>query len=203
MLEEKIANNLKKPIGIFGNMIGKMLKGNLLEYRELEKIISFDNMKNVLEIGYGPGYGLKQLCKRYECNFVGVDFSESMLKTASRRNRTSIKKGRIKLYCSDFEKWSNDGKKYDLIFFLNVIYFWEEIESKIKKVYELLNTNGKIAIFMTTPKQMLKSKVMQKDVFIKHEIETVVDIMSKIGFRNIEQLAPFKAKEYFFLIGEK
>ena len=160
-------------------------------------------MKDVLEIGYGPGYGLKQYCKKYACNFDGVDFSETMFKTASRRNRIYIKKGRIRLFCADFNIWNIYEKKYDFIFLLNVIYFWDEIENKFKKIYGLLNNKGQIAIFMTSPKQMLKNKVMQNHVFNKHEIQTVVNIMEKIGFKKVDQLTPFDKKEYFYLIGEK
>jgi arsenite methyltransferase len=203
MFEEKIANNLKKPIGIFGSFIGKLLKENLIEYKKLETLISFSRLKDVLEIGYGPGYGMKYYSKRHACNLEGVDFSETMFKTASRRNRVNIKNGRIRLFCADFENWIIDEKTYDLVFLLNVIYFWEETENKIRKIYRLLNKKGQIAIFMTSPKQMNKSKVMRTNVFNKHEIQTVLALMKKTGFQNIEIFTPFDNKEFFFLLGEK
>ena len=58
MFENRIAVNLRKPAGLLGRYIGRVLKGNLVEYGELEKHVDFSRRGKALEIGYGPGYGM-------------------------------------------------------------------------------------------------------------------------------------------------
>jgi cyclopropane fatty-acyl-phospholipid synthase-like methyltransferase len=203
MFEEKIAKNLRKPSGFYGRYIGRRLKGNLSEYYQLEKCIDFINSNSVLEIGFGPGYGIQYLCSRYSINIDGVDFSETMYKAAQKRNKKLITENRVKLYNSDFEKWEHSKNVYDIAYLINVIYFWNETKMNFEKIYDCLKSNGKIAIGMASPEQLRKNAVTQNSIFNKHDVNEIENMLKMVGFSALKTEKSTEDDGCYFIVGRK
>jgi ubiquinone/menaquinone biosynthesis C-methylase UbiE len=92
-----------------------------------------------LEIGYGPGIGIQMVAKICPtCTIHGIDFSKLMYKRAVNFNKQYIDNGRVQLQYGDFLKTSVLDNNYDQVFCLNVVYFWDELNSPFKKVSSLL-----------------------------------------------------------------
>jgi cyclopropane fatty-acyl-phospholipid synthase-like methyltransferase len=87
MFRKKIEQNLRKPKGLFGQLIARKLKTNLPEYREVLKYLDLKNGMKLFEIGYGPGYGINYIHKNYDVAIDGIDFSNLMYKKATRRTQ--------------------------------------------------------------------------------------------------------------------
>ena len=204
MFKKLIARNFRKPSGLFGRYIIKFLKKNQIEYDEMDSLLKLNNEDTVLEIGYGLGRGIYDYSKKNDCTFHGIDFSRLMYSKALKLNQEKIKLGKVKLICADFDNYSFKDYTFQCIYFLNVIYFWEEIQSRLKKIFAILKQNGKVIIFMADAEYFKDNKQSEDEtIFHLHSIGDVVKEMEKIGFRAIETIEHTKEKKCYYIIGYK
>ena len=157
MLKKFIASQFKKPRGLFGIFTSNMMiKGNQKNYDRLLKDLKVEPHNKILEIGYGPGIGIRVISESCPtCSIHGIDFSKLMFKKASSYNQPFIDEGRAKLYCGDFLKDSRLDNDYDKIFCLNVIYFWNELKTPFEKVWLLLKKGGSFHMYMADKKFLI------------------------------------------------
>src|SRR5258708_24536146 len=135
MLKKLIASQFKKPSGLFGIFSSRiMIKGNMSIYHKLIKNLEIKPDDKILEIGYGPGVGISLLAEKYpSCIIHGVDFSRLMYKRAAKRNKKYIDANKVKLIHGDFVA-ANLDNNYDKIFCINVVYFWDQLQTPFEKV---------------------------------------------------------------------
>jgi SAM-dependent methyltransferase len=204
MFKRIIARNFRKPGGLLGRYIIRFLKKNQIEYDELEPLLKLNKDDLVLEIGYGIGQGIFDFSKKNDCTIYGIDFSRLMYSKTLRLNHENVKLGKVILLCADFEDYSFENDMFHCIYFLNVIYFWNEIYSRLKKIYSILKQNGKVIIFMADAecfKDIAQSE--SKPIYFLHSVVDVVREMGRIGFVNIEALEHSKEKKCYYIIGYK
>ena len=126
---------------------------------------------------------LANLCPT--CTIHGIDFSKLMYRGASKYNKPYINNGRVQLQYGDFLKTSLDSN-YDKVFCLNVVYFWNELNSPFKKVMSLLKKGGAFHIYMADENTLTKMKVPDS-VFNKYSIEQVSEALKAAGFESVDQ----------------
>ena len=187
MLREFIASQFKKPSGLLGIFTSNlMVKINQQNYDKLIKDLNLQPHDQLLEIGYGPGIGIRMIAEACStCTIHGIDFSELMYKRANKYNKQYMDAGRVQLQYGDFLKISITGDNYDKVFCLNVIYFWDKLTNPFEKVSSLLKKGGAFHIYMADSPTLMKKKAPDS-VFNKHSIEQVLDALKEAGFENIE-----------------
>ena len=196
--------NFRKPVGLMGRYIIRFLKKNQPEYDELDPLLKLNNGDVVLEIGYGLGRGIFDFSWKYDCTFHGVDFSRLMYSKALSLNREKIKSGKVVLQCADFDEYIFEPETFHCIYFLNVIYFWNEIHSRLTKIFAILKQNGKVIIFMADAAYFKEDKQSEGEtIFYRHSIGDVVKEMEKIGFKTIETIEHTKEKKCYYIVGYK
>lgn len=199
-----MAVNFRKPSGLVGRLIIRHLKKNQVEYDEMDPLLKLNKDDVVLEIGYGLGNGIFNYSKKYDCTFYGIDFSRLMYKKALHLNHENVKCGKVILQCADFDDNSFESDMFHCIYLLNVIYFWNETFSRLKKMYEILKQNGKVIIFMADAECFKDSKISEDEaVFCLHSIGDIVSEMEKTGFKNIETMEHPKEKKCYYITGYK
>jgi ubiquinone/menaquinone biosynthesis C-methylase UbiE len=204
MFKRLIAMNFRKPVGLFGRYIIRFLKKNQIEYDEMESLLNLNKDDVVLEIGYGLGNGIYNYSKKIDCTFHGIDFSRLMYSKALKLNDEYIKSGRVILKCADFDDYSFENDSFHCIYFLNVIYFWDEIQSRLEKIFTILKQNGKVIIFMADAEYFKDRKKSEDEtIFHLHSIGDVVKEMESIGFKAIETIEHTKEKKCYYIIGYK
>jgi SAM-dependent methyltransferase len=204
MFKKLMSKNFRKPTGLFGRYIIKFLKKNQPEYDEMDALLNLNKNDMVLEIGYGLGKGIYDFSKKYDCTFYGIDFSRLMYSKALRLNHENIKLGKVILQCADFDHYSIENDTFHCIYFLNVIYFWDEIHSRLKKISEMLKQNGKVIIFMADSEYFKDMKQTGGEtIFYLYSIVDVIKEMESIGFNNIETIEHTKEKKCYYIIGYK
>ena len=175
MFKRLIDANFRKPGGLFGRYIIRFLKKNQTEYDELDPLLELNKDDTVLEIGYGLGKGIYDYARKYGCTFHGIDFSRLMYSKARKLNHENIKRGKVILHCADFDDYHFENDTFHCIYFLNVIYFWDEIQIWLKKIFRILKQNGKIIIFMADAECFKDTKPSAgKSIFYLHSISNVV-----------------------------
>ncbi|HMG66185.1 MAG TPA: class I SAM-dependent methyltransferase [Chitinophagaceae bacterium] len=140
----------------------------------------------ILEIGYGPGIGIRMIAEQCEtCSIHGIDFSKLMYKKASKYNKSDIDTGKVQLQYGDYLNLSGTENQYDKIFCLNVIYFWNELHKPLEITRSLLKTNGAFYIFMFDADVLIKKKAPDS-VFNKHTIDQMVKALKSAGFSEVD-----------------
>jgi SAM-dependent methyltransferase len=204
MFKRLIDINFRKPSGLFGRYIIRFLKRNQIEYDEMDYLLKLNKDDVVLEIGYGLGKGIYDYSKKYDCIFYGIDFSRLMYSKALKLNRENIKLGRVILKCADFENYPFEDDTFHCVYFLNVIYFWEEINTRLKKIFKLLKDKGKVIIFMADA-EYFREKIQPEGekIFYVRSIGEVIEEMEETGFNAIETTEHTKEKKCYYITGYK
>jgi cyclopropane fatty-acyl-phospholipid synthase-like methyltransferase len=189
MLRKFIASHLKKPSGLPGIFTSNfMIKNNQKNYDRLVKDLVIHPGDKLLEIGYGPGVGINMVAKLCpSCTIHGIDFSKLMYQRASNYNKEFIDDGRVDLRFGDFLESTFDSS-YDIVFCLNVVYFWNELIPPFRKVWSILKEGGRFHIFMAH-KNMLIEKKAPDSVFNKYSLEQVMEALHAAGFKSVEHMS--------------
>ena len=200
---KNIAKNFGHPRGKVGERVGLWLIENKPCYDQLFEFIEASPNSRILEIGYGPGYGINDLYKTTGCFIDGIDISKEMYIKARTLNSDGILSGKVRILYGDFGKYKLGNNKYDYVYLINVIYFWSKPKTYIDKIAGLLNTNGKIIIFMSNPNSLNKGKVSKFANFNKHSIDSIVQIYHSAGLTNIKIEEFREEDDCFYIIGAK
>lgn len=183
----QIGNQFRKPSGFLGRIISFLMKkGNVHAYLKIIPLLNIKKGDHILEIGYGHGVGIDMICKNYDCLVTGVDFSELMFHESQTRNKKHIQENKVKLDYGDYIEFPFPPESFDQIFFINVIYFWVDIQAAFLKIKNELKPNGSFCFYMVQPEDLKKMKFTLDDIFHKYEIDFVVKELEQAGFKNIE-----------------
>lgn len=176
---KKIQDHFKKPEGIIGKIVGKTMA---VENRTLNawtiKLLKIRRRNKVLEVGYGPGYAIDMILRRYSnVHIDGIDISETMKEEASHRLVSKMDSGEVVLFTGDIAESALQPSKYDVVFTVNNYTLWENKYDGLHNIYDALMSNGKIAITMQ-PRQE-DAKENQAEVFA----EEIRYDLKNVGFR--------------------
>lgn len=144
---DSMAKQFEKPKGILGKLAGTIM---YFENRKINKWsikkLQIQKRDRILEIGYGPGYGIKTMMSNYRWITVdGVDLSEKMLDEATKRNKEWIEKGKVYLTTGDVVNFEPDHH-YNKIISVNNYPLWEKPLTSLKHLYNLMNRKGRIVL---------------------------------------------------------
>ncbi|KKK37780.1 hypothetical protein WQ57_11415 [Mesobacillus campisalis] len=137
----------EQPKGIFGRIAGFIMN---LENKKINRwtIRQLNPHKGdtILEIGYGPGYAINELMEtKRRITIHGIDLSSKMKQMAERKNRDYIQQGRVRLYSGDIIDYE-PSHLYDKVFSVNNYPLWEHQEQSLKKIYDMMSIEGRIAL---------------------------------------------------------
>ncbi|MRX72364.1 methyltransferase domain-containing protein [Bacillus lacus] len=179
---DALSKNFRKPEGILGKIAGKVMSWENQEINEwtVEKL-EIQSGDNVLEIGYGPGYGIEYILSNYEGTSVdGADVSETMKEQAGKRLQSFIEEGRARLWAVDIEKAELEKESYDRVLSVNNYTIWDSPREGLENVVAALRPGGRAAITMQ-PRQ--EDAATEKT---KKYAKQIQDDFLACGMENIE-----------------
>lgn len=103
--------------------------------------------KTVLDLGCGYGENSNFLLKRNASRVVGVDISHNMINLANKFNKND----KVDYLCLDMIDIDKINIKFDLIISSLAIHYVKDYDLLIKKIYNLLNDNGKLIFSLEHP----------------------------------------------------
>jgi predicted TPR repeat methyltransferase len=191
-----IAQQFKRPSGLLGRFVSNIIsKGTKPAYITLITEMNVRPGEKLLEIGYGPGVGIKELFTRANPGkYYGIDFSELMFEKASKLNNSLIDAGKAELLFGDFLTTDIVHMGFDRVFCSNVVYFWNDLVVPFSKIRSLLKDGGKFHFFMESKEDLNRQKFTDDAVFNKHSIEKVMADLKLAGFSQANQ---FYKRGYF------
>ncbi len=173
----------KKPSGLYGRLrMSKIFdKGNLEMNSFAKQLLDIKKDDNILEIGCGTGMLLNEISKELETGTIdGIDFSKTMTSIATKKNKKNIRTGKVNIYNADFDKFAINENYYDKIFSINTIYFWENPDFSISKIFGLLKPNGTLILGFHIKEDMIKMDLDDK-IFKFYSKEEVIKLMDNAG----------------------
>jgi SAM-dependent methyltransferase len=141
-----------RPSGFWGHVAGTIMAcrpSNGERLRWTISLLSLQPQDRVLEIGFGPGIAIQLVSSITTRGLVvGIDHSEVMVKHASRRNARAVRDGKVVLRLGSVADLSSADGRFDKVFTINSIHFWNDPVERLKQLHYLLRPGGLIAVTM-------------------------------------------------------
>jgi len=147
-----IVGQFGHPGGAAGNVAGWVLAhrpSNRHRNSWVASLLDVQPTERILEIGFGPGLAIAELCRRIGTSghVYAIDHSDVMLRQATRRNAAAIHAGQVTLTLGTVEQLppSLDGP-FDAILAVNSLGFWTAPAQRLEDLRRRLTPGGRIAI---------------------------------------------------------
>ena len=140
---------LRNPSGLAGRMTGSFMgfanaKPNAIALAALD----LRGGESLIELGCGPGHALKALLRApYLKRATGLDWSETMLMQAARRNQAALEAGRLALVRGDFASPPFNDESADAVLAVNVVYFMTA--ETVGEARRMLRPGGRLVLYAT------------------------------------------------------
>lgn len=140
------------PTGMIGRMLGeKMVRQHVPETIWTIELLDLKPEDHVLELGFGAGRAIELVAARVpNGQIAGIDISQEMVRSASRRNARAIKAGQVILRQGDLVALPYPDSKFDEIFTIQTFYFWSDIPQALAEIFRVLKPGGKLVVTLST-----------------------------------------------------
>lgn len=146
------------------------------------ELLSLQENDRILEIGFGTGKLISEMVKLANRGFIeGIDFSDTMMNIAQKRLKQHIFEKKVNLRKGDFLECEYADSSFDKICSANTIYFWQQPDEYIRKMFKILKPGGKLVLGFTDKKH-LESKSLSTDVFQLFSEDDVKNLLICNGF---------------------
>ena len=188
-LWHRLAEQFCQPTGFLGGVVGFLFRMNREGIDWTISLLEIQPTDHVLEIGFGSGHGIVSVARlAAQGRVVGVDFSETMLKQATRRNAAAIAAGHVELQVGDANKLTYRDNAFDKVFATNVAYFWKDPIVTLREIRRVIKPGGRLALYIVSKVDMTKFKVTQTGVYRLYTGEELSSLVSQAGFRQVRVL---------------
>ncbi len=183
-----VGQQLRCPTGHWGRLTGRLMAfANRGPNRIAIDALGVRPGDVVLELGFGPGMGVKALSRLASQGAVlGIDRSPEMVSQASRNNRNAVAEGRVSLRRGVFEALPWKDEIIDKILAVNVAYFFGRDGQAIREARRVLRPGGAMAIYATDRSTMSKWKFSGPETHSLIGEEELRDLLRSGGFQPAE-----------------
>lgn len=197
---EELAKHLRQPTGEEGIKVGEMMnKGNKHICLNSYQVLNPQNDHHILEIGMGNGLFIPDLLSMAKnINYVGLDFSPTMIAEAQKNNAERIQNKQVSFVESSIETIPFSDEIFNGITTTNTLYFWPNATENIKELFRVLKPGGKLMIAYRD-KSCMEQLEISKHGFTKYEIKDVEALIESGGFSKINTV---KIKEPDLTFGD-
>ncbi|MGB5894560.1 MAG: methyltransferase domain-containing protein [Ignavibacteriaceae bacterium] len=174
----------RKPTGLFGRFIMSTIfdKGNEDLNSFVYELMSVQPDDQILEIGYGTGKLINKMVQQINSGcIVGVDFSDTMISIAKKKNRKNVDKGKVKLLGGNFDEMKFENEYFTKVCSVNTLYFWPNPEHTARKITNILKPKGKLVLAFEDIEQ-LEQRNLSSDIFHLYSKDAVQDLLIAAGF---------------------
>jgi SAM-dependent methyltransferase len=170
-----------RPHGVLGRALGRLWvhETAAINDRAID-LLDPGAGQHVLEVGCGPGRTVGEIARR-GARVTGLDPSSAMIAAASRRNRSAIEAGWVRLLTGDVASVPAADDTYDAALAIHTIYFWPDLEAGLREVERVLAPGGRIAIGFR-PAEHGRPRRLDPQVYRIPTTTRLVDALVAAGF---------------------
>jgi len=149
-IRERLMLQFGMPEGMLGRIAGFIMAHRSSNIERIEWAVAELDARAadcVLEIGFGPGIGIKMLSERIvEGKVYGIDHSPLMARKATSRNKKAVDSGRVELIVASSSRLPSFDRRIDKVLDINTFQFWDEPTLALRRLRAALKPGGTIAI---------------------------------------------------------
>jgi len=178
----------RKPSGPIGRFVMTKIfnTGNADLNAFVKDCLELKPEDRVLEIGFGPGKLINEMADITTKGIVeGIDFSEAMLKQATKANAKHISSGRVLLHEGECSSLPFGNNVFDKLCSTNTLYFWKSPENYFAEMFRVIRPGGKVVIGFRDDEQMSNLN-LSEDVFSSFSKNDMINLLSNAGFKDAE-----------------
>jgi len=146
----RVALNLRQPqkgplSWILYNIVLKKKNAHL--ETSAVKLLNIQKDDKVLEIGFGPGVGLKEAIKYIASDngkVYGLDHSLPIVKQAAKRMKKEINENKLNILWGSVYDIPFNSDYFDKIFHCNCYYFWNNMSNATNELYRVIKPHGTV-----------------------------------------------------------
>jgi ubiquinone/menaquinone biosynthesis C-methylase UbiE len=186
-LGHRLAQQFCQPAGWLGRLVGFLFRMNREGIDWTIHQLDIQPTDHVLEIGFGPGLGIEGAASlATQGRVAGVDFSQTMLEQATRRNAAAIDEGLVELCLGDATALLYPENTFHKACATNVIYFWQDPLANLRELHRVMKPGGRLALYVIAKEDLLKFKlVTQTGVYQLYTGEDLVRLLTQAGFHQV------------------
>ena len=176
----------RKPAGLFGRFVMSIIfdQGNAFLNGFVNELMSVQIDDRIIEIGFGTGKLIYKMTQKIDTGLIeGIDFSNTMVSIAQKRNKRNIANGKVTIIEGNFDEIPYEKEKFTKVCSINTLYFWPKPEHTIKKIVDILKPQGKLILGFEDVEQ-LKRRRLNKNVFHLYTKDEVQNLLINAGFSN-------------------
>jgi ubiquinone/menaquinone biosynthesis C-methylase UbiE len=137
-----------RPTGTLGKLGGMiMARTNAPFARSVISLLDVKPSEEVLEVGFGPGVGIRLLAKSAR-RVAGVDCSSEMVQQAKARNAEAIASGVVDLRAGVEDLPFEDGT-FDAVLAINSMQVWPDVMAGLRELGRVTSSGGRVALGFT------------------------------------------------------
>ena len=191
---EYIGSQFGNPRGLIGKIccIGMNIINKPM-YKNTVAQMNFDKGDKILDIGYGNGFLLHEIYKKNPVDLYGIDISEDMRNTATKRNSRVKKNGQLFLEIGDCCDLPYEDEMFSAVSSINTIYFWSDTVKGLSEIQRVLK-KGKSFYNLIYTKEWFGDSSFTEKGFRKFEADELVDLGKEAGFEKAEVRDVVKGK---------
>lgn len=178
-----LAKNLANPEGEKGLEIADMMHAtNISMTLESIKAMALQDLDSVLEIGQGNAGHLEfVLNSAKNLQYIGLDISETMKNAAAEKNTAFKNQAQFLVY--NGRDIPFEDHKFDKIFTVNTLYFWEKPLDFLNEIFRVLKPEG---IFVLTfgQKEFMQNLSFTEFGFNLYDNQNLIELLQKSHFSN-------------------
>lgn len=184
-----IAEQLRKPHGAYAKEIAEfMSKANRKMYNMIFQKIKLQPNDRILELGPADGSFVEHLFQIEPIlHYTGVDFSEEMIQAANLKNQHRVNEQTVSFVHSTFDNFTGN-KKYDKIFSVNTVYFWDDVQALLLHLKKQLSPGGLLLLAFRTGESM-KQMPFTEFGFKFFEAKDLTKALTDAGFHTIHHVS--------------
>lgn len=181
---KRIAKQLRKPSGAIAHKVAeKMNESNAPLYALALQEMKLSDGEKVLEIGFANGYFFNQLFSSAKnLHISGLDFSPEMVKTAKVLNTEHLEAETLDLRLGSSDAMPFEDARFDKVFCVNLIYFWDSPSEHLSEVLRVLKPGGRFYTIIRT-KETLKKMPFTQYGFKLYEAQEWASTLEGAGFK--------------------
>lgn len=179
-----MASQLRMPSGFLAKITGnKMNKSNELLYRLTLENLPIKTGDHILEIGFGNGKFFSKIFEKAKnVTAAGIDHSPEMVAQAIKINRKLVESHQLNLLAGNSDQLPFEDHVFDLVFCINVIYFWDNPALHLQEIHRVLKPGGYFCAGFR-PKENLSKFAFASFGFTHYSAEEWKSLTEENGFQ--------------------
>ncbi|XP_074644394.1 methyltransferase GfsG-like [Tubulanus polymorphus] len=206
-LKKRFARNLKNPQN---TIIGSYVKKKLIEWNShLEenavKLCRLEPHQNVLEVGFGPGIGIKkalEYLKDGTGKMYGIETSKHMIEECKERFKNEIFDDKLVLLETSVHNIPCNDNFFDRVFHVDSFHYWPNLDGGMHELYRVMKPHS----YMVVPIDLERVKKLSAQKLLRNcnspDFYTLKYSLERQGFVDIktDKFWDAKKQESFYVL---